>query len=48
MLSDNDVQLLKCLQVFVQMQAEPKFNKLEAVNFFLQREEFIDILNDRR
>ena len=30
------------------MQAEPKFNKTEAVSQFLQRQELVDILNDRR
>jgi hypothetical protein len=47
-LTDVELQLLRCLQIFVQLQAEPKFNKTEAVGFFLQREELIDILNDRR
>jgi hypothetical protein len=47
-LSEVELQLLRILQVFVVMQPEPKFNKTEAVNLFLQREELMDILNDRR
>jgi hypothetical protein len=47
-LTDAEWQLIKCVQIFVQMQPEPKLNKTEAVSFFLQRNELIDVLNDRR